>query len=192
MLATELEHPLLVPYVSHSRPRGLTPDESMLLAAALAFLEGLWRATRSAHPMQVWRVERWLRDHRLTIAQFREFLAREKAVPHSIEDSLDGRVIIPGRPFFFGVCDGDRAMELAAASPLAIPGRYARAWRPRLVNSMTRRRGRRLSSPGNSSAPRSFPRNVWGHNRQNHQNRLCRFCRLVPRAFFEHFPRCAG
>jgi hypothetical protein len=50
--------------------------------------------------MQVWRVERWLRDHRLTIAQFREFLAREKAVQHSIEDTLDGRVFIPGRPFF--------------------------------------------------------------------------------------------
>jgi hypothetical protein len=29
-------------------------------------------------------------DHRLTIAQFREFLAREKAVPHSIEDTLEG------------------------------------------------------------------------------------------------------
>jgi hypothetical protein len=56
----------------------------MSLAAALAFLEGLWRATRSAHPMQVWRVERWLRDHRSTIVQFREFLAREKAVPHFV------------------------------------------------------------------------------------------------------------
>ena len=56
ILATELEHPLLVPYVSHARPRGMTSDESMLLAGALAFLEGLWRATRSAHPMQVWRV----------------------------------------------------------------------------------------------------------------------------------------
>ena len=87
MLATELEHPLLVPHVSHSRPRGLTSDESMLLAEALAFLEGLWRATRSPHSMAVWRVGRWLRDHRLTIAQFQEFLAREKAVPHPIEDS---------------------------------------------------------------------------------------------------------
>ena len=106
MLATELEHPLLVPYVSHSRPRGLTSDESMLLAEALAFLEGLWRATRSAHPMQVWRVERWLRHHRLTIAQFREFLAREKAVPHPIEDSLDGRIIITGRPFFLVYATG--------------------------------------------------------------------------------------
>ena len=60
MMATELEHPLLVPRLSRSRPRGSTSDESRLLAAALAFLEGLWRATRSAHPMQVWRVERWL------------------------------------------------------------------------------------------------------------------------------------
>jgi hypothetical protein len=60
MLATELEHPLLVPCVSQSRLRGLSSNESMLLAAVLAFLEGLWRATRSAHPMQVWRVERWL------------------------------------------------------------------------------------------------------------------------------------
>jgi hypothetical protein len=89
-MATELEHPLLVPYVSHSRPRDLTSDESMLLAEALAFLEGLWRETRSPHSMAVWRVERWLRDHRLTIAQFQEFLAREKAVPHPIEDCLDG------------------------------------------------------------------------------------------------------
>jgi hypothetical protein len=72
----------------------------MLLAEALAFLEGLWRATRSAHPIQVWRVERWLRDHRWTIVQFREFLAREKAAQHSIEDSLEGRVIIEGRPVF--------------------------------------------------------------------------------------------
>jgi hypothetical protein len=87
ILATELEHPLLVPYVLHSRPLGLTSDESMLLAAALAFLEGLWRATRCPHPMQAWRVERWLRDHRATLAQFQEFLAREKAVPHPIEDS---------------------------------------------------------------------------------------------------------
>ena len=47
----------------------------MLLARALAFLEGLWWTTRSAHPMQVWQVERWLRDHRWTIVQFREFLA---------------------------------------------------------------------------------------------------------------------
>ena len=84
----------------HTPPRGPTPDESMLLAAVLAFLEGLWRATRSVHPMQVWRVERWLRDHRSTIAQFRAFLTREKAVQHSIEDSLDGRVKIPGRPVF--------------------------------------------------------------------------------------------
>jgi hypothetical protein len=105
MLATELEHPLLVP-LAHPRPRGLTSDESMLLAAALAFLEGLWRATRSVHPMQVWRVERWLRDHRLTIAQFQEFLAGEKAVPHPIEDCLDGRVIIQGRPFFLVYATG--------------------------------------------------------------------------------------
>jgi hypothetical protein len=56
MLAAELEHPLLMPHVPHSRPRRLTSDESVLLAAALAFLESLWRATRSAHPMQVWRV----------------------------------------------------------------------------------------------------------------------------------------
>ena len=56
----------------------------MLLAGALAFLEGLWRATRSAYLMQVWRVERWLREHRLTIAEFREFLVREKAVPHFV------------------------------------------------------------------------------------------------------------
>jgi hypothetical protein len=71
MLAAKLEHPRLVPHVPNSRPRGLTSDESMLLAAALAFLEGLWRATRGAHPMQVWRIERWLRDYRSTIAQFR-------------------------------------------------------------------------------------------------------------------------
>jgi hypothetical protein len=77
----------------------------MLLAAVLAFLEGLWRATRSAHPA-VWRVERWLRDHRWTIAQFREFLAREKADRHAIEDSLDGRIIIPGRPFFLVYATG--------------------------------------------------------------------------------------
>jgi hypothetical protein len=50
--------------------------------------------------MQVWRVERWLRDHRWTIAQFREFLAWEKAVPLSVEDSLEGRFIIQGRRFF--------------------------------------------------------------------------------------------
>ena len=105
-LATELERPLLVPYVSHSRPRGLTPDESMLLAEALAFLEGLWRATRSPHSMAVWRVERWLRDHRLTIAQFQQFLAREKAVPHPIEDCLYGRVVIQGRPFFLVYATG--------------------------------------------------------------------------------------
>ena len=83
----------------HTPPRGPTPDESMLLAAVLAFLEGLWRATRSAHPA-VWRVERWLRDHRWTIAQFREFLAWEKAVPHSVDDSLEGRFIIQGGGFF--------------------------------------------------------------------------------------------
>ena len=106
MLATELERPLLVPYVSHSRPRGLTSDESMLLAEALAFLEGLWRATRSPHSMAVWRVERWLRDHRWTIVQFREFLAREKAVPHPSEDCLDGRVIVQGRPFFLVYATG--------------------------------------------------------------------------------------
>ena len=79
----------------------------MLLAAALAFREGLWRATRSAHPMQVWRVERWLREHRATIVQFlRVPGAGEKAVQHSIEDSLDGRVIIPGRPFFLVYATG--------------------------------------------------------------------------------------
>jgi hypothetical protein len=110
MLATEVERPLLAPCVSRSRPRGQTSDESMLLAAALAFFESLLRATRSATPMQVWRVECWLRDHRWKIIQFREFLAREKAVQHSIEDSLDGRVIILGRPFFLVYATGSREL----------------------------------------------------------------------------------
>lgn len=32
-----------MPYVSHPQPRDLTSDESKLVAAALAFLEEVWR-----------------------------------------------------------------------------------------------------------------------------------------------------
>ena len=46
------------------------------------------------------------RDHRWTIAQFREFLAWEKAVPHSVEDSLEDRIIIRGRPLFLVYATG--------------------------------------------------------------------------------------
>jgi len=93
--------------------------------------------------MQVWRVERWLRDHRATLAQFQEFLAREKAIPHPIEDSLDGRIIIPGRPFFLVYATG---VELWSWPPRAASGSAKTIRRPRIWSQSA------PNEPGNQCA----------------------------------------
>jgi hypothetical protein len=109
-LATELGDPLLIPLawpVEEILPQSLTQEERVLLAAALSFLEGLYGATRSSHSMQVYSVERWLRQHRVRLGELRVHLVTcQGAIQHSLDDAIKGRLTIDGQSFFWVFAEG--------------------------------------------------------------------------------------
>jgi hypothetical protein len=109
-LATELGDPLLIPlawHVGDTWPHGLTRDERVLLGSALSFLEGLYCAAHSSRSMQVYSVERWLRQRRVRLTELRAHLVTyRKAIRHSLEDALEGRLTIDGELFFWVFAEG--------------------------------------------------------------------------------------